>query len=271
MPGSTGPDVSHHNHPPAQRLDHPPVEADESVWRALFHDVNAAVTICDADGRIVYANEVSNRFYEWQRFADARRAAKPQRENVRDAAAANSIEERLAYFARVCKTGESLAYESVVQGVRNYVTVRPLRSGAGRLALITSRPMHAWERVEQLADETLTVVEPESHDSGLLASLSPRELQVLVLLAEGLTQAEIGEHLGLSTRTVERHRDSVGQKLGMSNRVHLARFAIRAGLAGLPDAAQALHLSQHPYDPLRFSSPIDKLARQRVRIRPSEE
>jgi DNA-binding NarL/FixJ family response regulator len=60
--------------------------------------------------------------------------------------------------------------------------------------------------------------------------LSPRELEVVKLIAEGHTSDEIGEMLFISKKTVDRHRANVLEKLGMRNRVELTRYAIRRGL-----------------------------------------
>ncbi|HVD56692.1 MAG TPA: LuxR C-terminal-related transcriptional regulator, partial [Thermoleophilaceae bacterium] len=59
---------------------------------------------------------------------------------------------------------------------------------------------------------------------------SPRELEVVKLIAEGLTSEEIAEQLFISKKTVDRHRANVLGKLGMRNRVELTRYAIRRGL-----------------------------------------
>jgi DNA-binding NarL/FixJ family response regulator len=60
--------------------------------------------------------------------------------------------------------------------------------------------------------------------------LSERELEVLRLLAEGLDNNEIGLRLYLSPTTVKRHISSIFAKLGVSNRVQAAIWAVRAGL-----------------------------------------
>ena len=60
--------------------------------------------------------------------------------------------------------------------------------------------------------------------------LTPRETDVVKLIAEGYTSDEIGEMLIISSRTVDRHRANVLEKLGMRNRVELTRYAIRSGL-----------------------------------------
>jgi DNA-binding NarL/FixJ family response regulator len=60
--------------------------------------------------------------------------------------------------------------------------------------------------------------------------LTPRELEVVKLIAEGLTSDEVAEELSISSKTVDRHRANVLEKLGMRNRVELTRYAIRRGL-----------------------------------------
>ena len=60
--------------------------------------------------------------------------------------------------------------------------------------------------------------------------LTPRELQVLKLIAEAYTSKQIAQELVISVKTVERHRQNILDKLGMSDRVELTRYAIRRGL-----------------------------------------
>ncbi len=60
--------------------------------------------------------------------------------------------------------------------------------------------------------------------------LTPRESEVLKLIAEGYTGKEIAEALVVSPKTVERHRANLLQKLGMRDRLELTRYAIRTGL-----------------------------------------
>jgi DNA-binding NarL/FixJ family response regulator len=60
--------------------------------------------------------------------------------------------------------------------------------------------------------------------------LTPRELEVVKLIAEAHTNEEIAALLGISRKTVERHRENILGKLGMRDRVQLTRYAIRRGL-----------------------------------------
>jgi len=60
--------------------------------------------------------------------------------------------------------------------------------------------------------------------------LTPRELEVVKLIAESYTTREIAEELVISEKTVERHRANILEKLGFRDRVALTRYAIRRGL-----------------------------------------
>jgi two-component system response regulator NreC len=66
-----------------------------------------------------------------------------------------------------------------------------------------------------------------------LEVLSKRELQVLELVADGLTNTEIGENLGISPKTVARHRERIMGKLDLHSCAELVKFAIRTGLIDL--------------------------------------
>ncbi len=61
-------------------------------------------------------------------------------------------------------------------------------------------------------------------------ALTPRETEVLRLVAKGLTARRIADRLGLSHRTVENHVQNVLRKLQLTNRVELARYAFEQGL-----------------------------------------
>jgi two-component system response regulator NreC len=63
-----------------------------------------------------------------------------------------------------------------------------------------------------------------------LAVLSKRERQVLEGVAQGSTNIQIGEHLGISPKTVARHRERIMNKLNLHSSTELVKFAIRTGL-----------------------------------------
>jgi len=63
-----------------------------------------------------------------------------------------------------------------------------------------------------------------------LAALTPRQREILQLVAEGHTNKEIAQRLGLSYRTVETHRNQLMKRLGISDLTGLVRLAVRVGL-----------------------------------------
>ena len=85
----------------------------------------------------------------------------------------------------------------------------------------TPRAIAPAER--QTADEALVRAKD-------LAVLSSRELQVLEGVAKGSTNQQIGEELGISPKTVARHRERIMNKLDLHSCTELVKFAIRTGL-----------------------------------------
>ncbi len=67
-----------------------------------------------------------------------------------------------------------------------------------------------------------------------LAALSPRQREVLRLIAEGRTTKQIAHELGISVKTVETHRAKLMERLGIHDVAGLVRFAISVGLVELP-------------------------------------
>jgi two-component system response regulator NreC len=70
------------------------------------------------------------------------------------------------------------------------------------------------------------------------AALSAREGDILRMIAKGKMNKQIAEELSLSVRTVERHRSSIMNKLGLQSRAELVAYAVRQGLFGRGDVAQ---------------------------------
>ena len=70
-------------------------------------------------------------------------------------------------------------------------------------------------------------------DSSLLSTLTPREREVLQLIAEGRSVKEIAHTLHLSVKTVETHRQQTMNKLGIRTVAELTKFAVREGLTSL--------------------------------------
>ena len=74
--------------------------------------------------------------------------------------------------------------------------------------------------------------DPDQHDLARV-QLTPREREVLTLIAQAKTERQIATYLGLSPKTVHTHRTSMMHKLGVHNVIALVRRAVRLGLADL--------------------------------------
>ena len=134
-----------------------------------------------------------------------------------------------------------------MQSADPYVT-QALKEGAAGYVLKDSAPdelvkairqVHGGQKYlspqlnERLINRFIQKVDNDTLDP--LAPLTDREREVLQMTAEGLTSIEIGEHLSLSPRTVESHRQSIMNKLAIDNHVDLIRFAIKHGILPLDD------------------------------------
>jgi len=108
---------------------------------------------------------------------------------------------------------------------------------AGHVYLQPALARWLLEDYQRLANHTETrPARPVAGKSSALVSLeilSLRERQVLELVAEGLNNKQIGEQLGLSPKTIARHRERIMSKLNMHSRTELVKFAIRTGLIQL--------------------------------------
>jgi DNA-binding NarL/FixJ family response regulator len=126
---------------------------------------------------------------------------------------------------------EQYFFEALKVGASGYV----LKSGANRdlveacRAAMRGEPFLYPKAVTALIRDYLERGgEPEAGEAG--DPLTPREQDVVKLIAEGYTSEEIADALKIAKKTVDRHRANVLAKLGMRNRVDLTRYAIRRGL-----------------------------------------
>ncbi|MCC7388350.1 MAG: PAS domain-containing protein [Phycisphaerales bacterium] len=197
----------------------------QTIREALMHDAGCAVALLDPDGRVLECNGA---------FAELLRAPSPAAligvpfyarldgQGGQALAGAHGVA-----FSR----GQPMAVDGGFGPILARATFRPVQGGESPRVLLVVAPWHPGWAVPP----GVMHVETEQSERQAVASLTPREREVLRGIACGLTTAEIARDLHRSTKTVEGHRVSLGIKLGVTNRVQLARIAIRAGLAPLHD------------------------------------
>lgn len=122
---------------------------------------------------------------------------------------------------------DELVLEAISAGAEGYVLKKV--EGGNLVEVI-----RAVARGEAVLDSAVTqkllahVRQAEQELSGLaFRSLSEREIEVLALLSEGKTNAEIAHHLSLSEKTVGNHVSAIFDKLGVANRIEAATYAVR--------------------------------------------
>jgi DNA-binding NarL/FixJ family response regulator len=123
---------------------------------------------------------------------------------------------------------EQYLFEALKAGASGYV----LKSVADRDLVEACRATMRGEPFLYPGAVTALICDFLARDDGdaELEPLTPRELEILKLIAEAHSTREIAEVLVISPKTVERHRANILDKLGMRDRVELTRYAIRRGL-----------------------------------------
>jgi DNA-binding NarL/FixJ family response regulator len=118
-----------------------------------------------------------------------------------------------------------------------------LRAGARGYVLKDSAPKQLVEAISNV-DAGTTPISPQAAnalvaqaDSGRRQPpLSVREMEVLRLIAQGMTNKEIGAELGLGVRTIETHRENLIRKTGLATVAELTRYAVAQGFVELNPA-----------------------------------
>ncbi len=122
---------------------------------------------------------------------------------------------------------ERYLFEALKAGASGYV----LKAEADQDLVEATRSVGRGEAfLTNAAERSLIRDWMSSDEEGPREPLTPREQEVVKLIAEAHTNAQIAEILHLAEKTVESHRANVLRKLGMRDRVELVRYAIRRGL-----------------------------------------
>jgi two-component system, NarL family, response regulator NreC len=141
-----------------------------------------------------------------------------------------TVHEDKFYFMKMLEAGASgyltkqAASDELVQAIHTVA--------AGHIYLQPALARWLLEDYQNLIESPPTG-KPEEEAAVGLEALSDREREVLEMVGQGLNNNEIGEKLGLSHKTIARHRERIMSKLNMHSRTELVKFAIRSGLISL--------------------------------------
>jgi DNA-binding NarL/FixJ family response regulator len=124
---------------------------------------------------------------------------------------------------------ESLVREALAAGVRGFI----LKSDAGRLladaidSLLLQKPFFTGRVSQLILHGYLNPTDKPDASVAVPTRLSPREREVVQLIAEGRSTKEVADRLGISPKTAETHRTNIMRKLNIHSVTELVRFAIR--------------------------------------------
>lgn len=202
------------------------------LWNVLISDPCNRVVLYDDEGRVLFANDVFEQAY--RRAGRTSVVGLSPNELLADPDAA---QEAMAFMQRVRETRSALLVEKIHDGVKHHAHLHPFPDPESDRVFVLVVSRNATTSLPQRTD--VNVVKASTQDLGELSSLTKREVEILALIGEGLSSAQIADRLDRSVKTVEWHRASIGSKLAVKSRVELARIAIRAGLTNLADLDEA--------------------------------
>lgn len=125
---------------------------------------------------------------------------------------------------------EAYVSEALLSGALAYV---PKNSPYGELLKAIRSAMNGQLYLSPpLSEESIETFRHMTRNNGhdKYKTLTPRERQVLHLVAEGVTNHEMGARLKISPRTVEMHRANLTRKLGLRSTAELVRYALKRGI-----------------------------------------
>jgi len=229
---------STHSPDPSPHSGGPPGIELNPIWNAVVHEPTTGVAIVSQDGVTVWANPQSVRIFHGPECTPDMIIGRPWTEFFPP----EWIAERLALLRRIQETHQPILLRTIWRGFQHISWVHPIpadeQDGLGHEPL-PPRFLVITRRVEgdvfELAGKgsMADVRESDVVNLGPLDVLSPRELEILALIGQGMSIKEIASILGRSVKTIENHRTSIGDKLKVDDRVHLAEIARRAGLTVL--------------------------------------
>jgi two-component system response regulator NreC len=147
---------------------------------------------------------------------------------------AAKIKDRLPNVAIVALTiheDEEYFFKMLEAGASGYVPKRAAPEEllkAIRIAALGQ--VYLYPTLANLLVKDYLSQDEEERASRNMDGLTPREQEVLIHLAEGLNNPDIGDLLGISPKTVARHRENIMRKLNLHSRTELVKYAIRKGI-----------------------------------------
>ncbi|QDV21881.1 PAS and helix-turn-helix domain-containing protein [Aureliella helgolandensis] len=214
----------------------PPDLPPMSVWNALSCTPGIGVSITDAEGRLLFVNDTAMQLFSQELEVEYRG------KHIADFHPPDFVQERLGMIAQVLNSQHPLALSHIYHGQRIASTVWPIldsRPPHNRVIVI-SRLITGKECV-QVENQEIGKINTKFIDLGPLSVLTRRELEVLILLGQGINVPRTATILHRSPKTIQRHKAAISEKLNLRGHAELVALVSSLGLQ-LSDA----HLKRLP-------------------------
>lgn len=196
-----------------------------TLWLALSRSPGIGVSITDVDGRLLYVNDTAMVLFSERSDVDY------GGKTIADFHPPEFVRERLEMIRRVVEEKKPLAIRHLYHGRRIESTVWSIHD---RLApydrvLVISHVTNL-EIAIGVDTKAIETIHSEYIDLGPYNILSPRELEVFVMLGHGLSVPRTAAILHRSAKTIQRHKAAISKKLGLHGQAELVHFVTQMGL-----------------------------------------
>ena len=212
-------------------------DTNSDIWNNVTTDPTTGITLMSIDGIILYMNAQSIRIFFNQDIDASEVVGKSLYElEFSD----DWARERIELFEKIQSTGEPVLIRTVWHGKQQFSWMSLVpgeEEGEPDRVMVITRRIAAGDEANHFLEGDHEVFNSKVIRLGELQKLTPRELEILALIGQGMTIKEIAAALFRSVKTIENHRESIGRKLKKTRGVELAYIAHSAGLR-VEDAAR---------------------------------
>lgn len=206
------------------------IKTNTGAWNALTQDPTIGVLLVTVEGEVLYINKQAKRIL----LDDTTDSHELVGRSVYDLGLEEEwADEQTGLYRETHESGVPVLLRTVWGGKQQFSWMNPLLpddDDSRRRVLITIRRLPATEEAQHFLEGDHRVVNSKYVRLGALNSLTPRELEVMSLIGQGMTIKAIASALFRSVKTIENHRESIGKKLQRARAIDLACIAHCAGL-----------------------------------------
>lgn len=195
----------------------------ELPWESFVRTPGIGVGLTNTEGDLLFLNDEEMRLFEGHSDIDY------QGKNIRDFHNQEFVQERLKLIRQVTETRRPLVITHIYDGRRIQSTIWPISDSEpphDRVLVVSRQVRGGKDGIHSHFEK----YESEFIDLGRLDVLSPRELEVMVLLGHGQSIPDVAKILHRSQKTIEKHRESIGRKLSLRSQSEIVRIVWDAGL-----------------------------------------